>query len=151
MPLLTYCHDAHFDESNRSRVAIVIAALLIVLLSYILLTSGYISSCAEDFLLLICYTDNIFLAPFLLVLCLPLLNGFDYLCFLTWFLAGFCHQLLHCKCWKLYRFLLNGINALCWCVSVHWTTCKRPVKYHRCWHISSTLSPMGWVHGLQVC
>jgi len=23
---LTYCHDAHFDESNRSRIAIVIAA-----------------------------------------------------------------------------------------------------------------------------
>jgi len=28
MPSLTYCHDAHFDESNRSRIAIVIAALI---------------------------------------------------------------------------------------------------------------------------
>ena len=27
MPSLTYCHDAHFDESNRSRITIVIAAL----------------------------------------------------------------------------------------------------------------------------
>ena len=28
MHLLTYCHDAHFDESNQSRIAVVIAAEL---------------------------------------------------------------------------------------------------------------------------